>query len=285
MSDINYLSKKSAGMVWADVEANCVEHGIRGRLKHEDIEKMVAHYTDDEKHARIHGKFHHLVGLIFKNFNRKVHVIKPFNITEREFVVLEVLDPHPRNPDAVMWMAIDKNGTKIIVDELYNNFTTPELAKKVITKADRFRILGRWADPSAFVQDQHQTNPEAQTLAGKLWDLGLQYQKATKDRRRADRRIKDAFDFEMKGEDMLNAPEIYIFDTCVRTIWEVEHYQWDDWRGKAAERKSPMEKPMDKDDHMIENLGRLLVQEAAFAPMLPSGRRAIGVKVDFDPFA
>jgi len=52
-------------------------------------------------------------------------------------------------------------------------------------------------------------------------------------------------------------------------IWEFEHYQWDDWRGRAAERKDPMEKPMDKDDHMMENLGRMLVQEASWFPPDP----------------
>lgn len=66
---------------------------------------------------------------------------------------------------------------------------------------------------------------------------------------------------------MLKAPELYFFDTCVRAIWELEHYQWEDWRGKAAERKSPRERPMDKDDHEIECIGRILVQQPMFHPM------------------
>ena len=286
MSDVAYLAKKSAGMVQADVEANCIEHGIRGRLKHSDIEKMVAHYTEDEKHARILGKFHHLVGIVFKNFNKKVHVIKPFDVTKRDFMVIEALDPHPRNPDAVSWMAIDVKGTKFIVDELYGIFTTAELARRTLTKADRYRIEMRIADPSAFVEDKHQDNPEEQTLYAKLCDLGLEYQKATKNRRRADRRLKDAFDYEMKGEDIIVAPELYIFDTCKRTIWEVEHLVWDEWRGTASERKSPKEKPVDKDDHMIENMGRLLVQEPVFIPMPKTrvSQKDSRIKTRLDPF-
>jgi len=273
MSDVTYLAKKSAGMIWADVEANCIEHGIRGRLKHSDIEKMVAQYTDDEKHARIHGKFHHF--------------IKPSEVTKKDYIVLEALDPHPRNPDAVMWLAVDNKGTKFIVDELYGVFTTGELAKRIEKKADRYRLGMRLADPSAFEEDKHQDNPVEQTLAAKLWDLGLEYQAATKNRRRADRRIKDALDYEMKGEEIIVAPELYIFDTCKRTIWELEHLVWDEWRGTAAERKSPKEKPVDKDDHMIENLGRILVQEPEFIPMPKQTRYRTGIKTkeSLDPFA
>ena len=286
---LNYKGdqKGQRDFVQADVEANCIEHGIRGRLKHKDIERMVAEYDDEDKQARVYGKFHHLIGIVFKKFNRKIHVIKPFNITERDFVVVEALDPHPRNPDAVMWVAIDRKGTKFIVDELYGKFETPELAKRILSKADRFRIIQRIADPLAFIEDQHQDNPIEQTLAYKLDALGLDYERATKNRRRADRRIKDALDYEMRGEDILVAPELYIFDTCERTIWELEHLVWDDWRGKISERKSPKETPVDKDDHMIENLGRILVQEPEFIEMPRQRRYSPGVKTkkSLDPFS
>ena len=273
--------------VYADIEDNCIDHGIRGILKHEDIERMVAEYDEEDKQARIHGKFHHLVGIVFKNFNRKVHIIKPFEITKRDYIVLEALDPHPRNPDAVMWLAVDSKGTKFIVDELYGSFKTSELAYRINKKADRYRLEMRLLDPLAYVEDKHQDNPEEQTLFGRLWNLGLEYEKATKDRRAADRRIKDAFDYELKGEELIVAPELYVFDTCKRTIWEIEHLIWDDWRGTAAERKSPMEKPVDRDDHMIENLGRILVQEPEFIQMPRPRRYETGVKTnkDLDPYA
>lgn len=277
--------------IQADVEANCLEHGVRGRLKHSDIEKMIAEYDEEDKQARIYGKFHHLVGLVFKNWNRKIHLIRPFPININDYVVLEALDPHPRNPDAVLWVAVDRKGNKIVIDEIYGNFTTKELARRIQDKADNYRVIQRIADPSAFVQDLHQDDPEGQTLAGKLYNYGLEYDKATKDRRRADRRIKDALDYELKGDDILFAPELYVFDTCKRTIYEIEHLIWDDWRGKASERKNPMEKPVDKDDHMIECLGRILVQEPEFIPYRSAtiNRKVMagGIKTpsSFDPFA
>lgn len=273
--------------VFADIEENCVQHGIRGFLEHKHIEKMIAEYTEDEKQARVHGKFAHLTGLIFKTFNRKVHVIKPFTITKKDYIVTEALDPHPRNPDAVMWMATNKNGDHIVCNELYGGYKTGELAERIKSIARDYRIEARICDPLAFTEDQHQSDPKQQSLARRLSELDLDYQPATKDRIAANRRIDDALYYEKSGEEMISAPELYIFDTCQRTIWELEHYQWDDWRGKVAERKSPKETPQDKDDHMIENLGRLLLQEPEFIPPpATTVYKPVGVRTnkEFDPF-
>ena len=277
--------KRRVGVVEADVSANCIEHGIRGRLKHSDIEKMIAEYDEEDLQARVKGKFQHLIGLVFKSFNKKIHVIKPFKITKEDFVVIEALDPHPRNPDALLWLAIDRKGTKFVIDEVYANMKTSELAAYALKREDKYRIEQRIADPSAFSTDQHREDDRP--LASRLYDdYGLSYMKGTKDRVGADRRIKDALDCEKVGDDILLAPELYVFNTCERTIYEFEHYQWDDWRGKAAERKAPMERPMDKDDHMIENLGRILLREFDFVPArrLSGDSPEIRTEKVLDPF-
>ena len=64
---------------------------------------------------------------------------------------------------------------------------------------------------------------------------------------------------------------LYIFETCERTIWEFEHWQYNEYSGKAADRKDQSEKPQDKDDHMIENLGRALIHETDFVIMPQPG--------------
>jgi len=283
---VTYKGDAKRDFIQSDVSANCIEHGIRGRLKHSDIERMIGEYDEDDLQARVKGRFHHLTGIVFKNFNRKIHVIKPFKITKQDFVVIEALDPHPRNPDALLWLAIDRKGTKFIIDEVYDKMKTPDLAAYALKREDKYRIERRLADPSAFSVNQHEQDDRP--LASRLYDeYGLDYMKGTKDRVGADRRIKDALDYEMSGNDIIRAPEIFIFNTCERTIWEFEHYQWDDWRGKAAERKAPKEKPMDKDDHMIENLGRILLQEFEFVPMEKISRSSsVGIitEKELDPF-
>lgn len=265
---LTYKGEAKRSFIQSDIESNCIEHGIRGRLKHKDIQAMISEYSEDDKQARIHGRFHHLVGLVFKMFDRKIHVIRPFEIKPQDFVVVHALDPHPRVSDALMWVAVDRKGNRYVVDELYGKYKTGELASRVIKKNELYRIMLMLGDPAMWVEDKHKEAPELETLAAQLNNkYDLQYMKGTKDRSRADRRIRDAIDYQKSGDEMLIAPELFIFDHCTRTIWEFEHYQWDEWRGITADNKTPKEKPMDKDDHQIENLGRILLQEVPFSPM------------------
>lgn len=257
---------RKVAYVEADIESACREHGVRGHLRHQDIENIIAEYSEDEKQARIYGKFQHLVGLVFKNWNPRVHVIPPFNIDLMNYTVYEFLDPHPRNPDAVMWVAVDKNGTKFVIDELFIKVTSEEdLASRIKNKATQYRVVKRMADPSAFVHNQH--NEEGKTLAMKLADNGLNYLEATKQRAMSDRRIGDALSYVEINGFMMKAPEVYIFNTCQRTIFEFEHYRWQEYKGKGADEHNAKEKPVDKDDHMIENLGRCLYNEPQFIPV------------------
>jgi hypothetical protein len=259
----NQPYQRSIGIVEADIEDNCKVHGVRGILEHSDIEKMIAEYDEDDKQARIFGKFQHLTGLIYKKFNRVVHVIKPFDIKPQDFVTIEALDPHPRNPDALMWVAIDKYNRKLIVDEMYENFEdVAQLAYAIRAKADRFRVVKRIADPAAWNTDQHKK--DNRSLYTDLYSLGLIYERASKARHQAILRTKSALNWIYQAGEYQKRPELYIFDTCIRTIWEFEHWQWQEWARSTANTRSPNEKPIDKDDHMMENIGRVLLEEIEF---------------------
>lgn len=273
--------QRKIAYIEADIESACREHGVRGHLKHEHIENIVAEYSEDEKQARIYGKFAHLVGLIFKRWDRKVHVIRPFNIDMKNFTVYEFLDPHPRNPDAVMWVAVDKHGTKYVIDELFIKVnSSEELAAKIKAKASQYRVVKRMADPWIFNTTQHED--VGKPLASHLADYGLNYIPATKARTMSDKRIEDALNYVEVNGMMIQAPEIYVFDTCQRTIFEMEHYQWQEMTGKSADNHNPSEKRLDKDDHMIENLGRALYNEPQFMPM--QIRRENHESINLDPY-
>jgi phage terminase large subunit-like protein len=269
----------------ADVEAACKEHGIRGHLKHSNIEQMIAEYSEDEKQARIYGKFQHLIGLRFRTFSRAIHIIKPFMIDLNNFTVYHALDTHPRNPDAGTWIAVDKKGTKFIVDELYLKCQNgvEELSQRIKSKNDQYRIEKMILEPAAFVEDQHTGN----SLARSLSSYGLNYFEASKIRNASDRRIDTALAYTQLNigdkSEMIKAPEMYIFDTCQRTIFEFEHLRWDEWSGKIADNKDQKEKTIDKDDHILENIGRILIQEPSFVSPRVENQR--DEERDFDPYS
>lgn len=261
-------NNRKIDVLFAEIEDNCIEHGIRGILKHSDIQRMLAEYDEDELQPRAFGKFQHLSGLVFKSWDRKIHVIEPFQIKDKEFLMYMALDTHPRNPDAVSYIAVNQKGIKIIVDEIYFAGKTSALVAKINAKDSLYRMSDqRLLEPAAYIKDHHKEDDEEESLADEFYNkYALDFTKASKVRARSDRRIKDALAFEKVGKEMISAPELYVFDTCTRTIYEFEHYQYDEWKGRTAEEKAPKEKPKDKDDHMIENIGRIMITEPVWTP-------------------
>lgn len=279
---------RKIGVIEADIEANCIEHGIRGILEHKNIMAMISEYTEEDKQARVYGKFQHLTGIVFKKFNRRIHVVKPFFPKPQDFCVLELLDPHPRNPDAVMWVAIDTKGRKFVIDELYEKFASvDDMAFKIKQKGSQYRIIQRRADPSLW--NPSQTDRSIVTLGDRLHERGLLYIPASKKRTMGIQLINDALDYqahETNGQiEFVKEPTLYVFETAIRTIWEFEHWQYAEWSGKSIEKKDPSEKPQDKDDHMMENLGRALLDEPPFAIMPAAGNISnVGTHPTIDPY-
>lgn len=279
--------RRKIGVVEAGIEDNCKQHGTRGILDHADIMNMIAEYDDEDKQARIFGKFQHLTGLIFKKFNRKIHVIKPRELNPKDWCVIELLDCHPRVPDALMWVAFNRQGTRIIVDELFKEYSSfDNEIFEIKQKANQYRIIQRRADPSAWNEDQHQDKTQDST-AKKFRTKGLEYIPASKKRGAGIRLIKDALDYELlaNSNEFVKSPMLYVFENCVRTIFEFEHWQWNEYTGKTAEKRGQSEKPVDKDDHMMEDLGRAFLDPIEFEEMRTySNNSGQGEAPVLDPF-
>lgn len=268
-----FEGQRSIGLVEADIEDNCIEHGVRGILKHDDIVRMLAEYDPDDMQARAWGKFQHLTGLIYKKFHPTVHVINPIEIKWDDWVVVEAFDAHPRTKDAIQWVAFDAYGRKVIVDEIWDSFDGyDELAWRIKKKADQFRVVTRLLDPSAWIVDQHTQT----SLYSELYKRGLLYEQGSKARAMAISVTKSALDYQYKNGVYIKVPELYVFNTCKRSIWEFQHWKWSEWSGKSAESRGPNEKPEDKDDHMMENIGRVLMSGVKYTPYIkPSQRKAL----------
>ena len=247
--------------VTAEVEDACLTHGIRGFLKHDDIVKMVNQYKPEDMQARVFGKFQHLTGLIFKDFTPDIHVIKPFELSRDDYVVYQSWDTHPRENEAILWVAIDRKGTKYVVDELWSDAPTEELVARIKSIDAKYRIVSRVLDPLGFIEDKRTNLSFAKLLSA---TYNLTYQPASKRRMDGVNMIQDALNYQLKGNDMIRPPGIYYFNSCPRTIWETQHWQWQEYAGKSQERHGKSGKPQDKDDHFMESLGRVFLDNPQF---------------------
>lgn len=248
--------------VIADVEDNCKEHGVRGILEHVNIERMLSQYPESEKEARAHGKFGHLIGLVHKGFEPKIHVIEPFTI-DKNYTVYMALDTHPRVNDACLWLAVNEKGQKYIINELSFKGTDAEIVAKIKQKEDTWQIEKRLIDPSAFVDDKRTVE---KCYGDRLRELGLNFYPGSKDLIGAIRRTDNAFKYEIKEGQMIRQPEVFIFSNCINLIHELLNYVWDEFTGRSADEKDPKSKPKDKDDHFVEDLHRLLIAEFSYVP-------------------
>ena len=106
-------------------------------------------------------------------------------------------------------------------------------------------------DPSAWQTDQ--TKPQDKTISEQFENLGFYPQKASKDLNGGIHLVRDL----LLLRDGWPHPQLMTFNICKRLIWERGKYRTPDMRGRMKdERKSP-DKPLDKDDHLMEDERRI----------------------------
>ena len=115
----------------------------------------------------------------------------------------------------------------------------------------------------ALVKDQIKDVP---ILQDQLATLGLYFLPASKDLSAGILRVQQSLQFGQENGIITKAPELYIFNTCTRTDYEFKRYVWDEWSVRMQEQRNAKAKPKDKDDHMMENLYRLLLLEPKHYP-------------------
>lgn len=274
--------EQGKAIVQAEIEDACKEHGVNGFLEHQQIERMVQGYDVDERQARAFGKHAHLSGLIFKKWNEGIHIIPPFKLEEDYWLVVHALDPHPRVNDAGLWVAFGIDRRVIVCDELWFEGSTEELAIHIKGINKNYRMSPHMLiDPSSDVVDKH----TGHSLRGDLKIEGLDYELGSKSRTEATRVIKDKINFIYRNGLFIKKPELYSFETNEHFNFEMKHWQWEDWQGKSAAYKTLKEKPVDKNDHFIECLGRILLSGLHYETPIRYNEDHSSSTLNVDPYA
>jgi len=255
----NKQKERDVGVVYSTCWDASKSKGVRGHLSDVFINRLIEQYKDmpEELDARLAGKFMHLAGLVFKNFRRDKHVIAPAKVPEW-WDIYEVIDTHAETPDAISWFTIDDLGYKYQLDELWFDGTLEEEALAIAEKRAQWKQkpFVTIIEPAAKNRDSHSGTSVMDLLANALAMLGEQFafELGSKDLDGGIEAIRNAFK-PTKAE----IPLLRISEKCTKTIWEIERLVWQKNTGKTADRKSPPNKPKDKDDHFVENMRRFLL--------------------------
>ena len=208
----------------------------------EGVEDFRSKLTEEEVQTRIYGVPSYLQGLVYQMFNRKDHLCPHFTIPLNWMVDIAI-DVHPRERQAVMFMAVDERGEKYVCDEIWDYGDGTQTGEAIVRKVHRndYRVNRIIIDPLA---KGDRNNPETtyQKIANVLARYDLPLETATKDLDAGILSVKR----HLKGPN--NRPSLFLLDNCPRTLYEIEGYMWD--------KKNPG-KVSDVDDHQMENLYRI----------------------------
>lgn len=122
----------SVGSVYAQMEVNCRQHGLRGALEHKHLEEQAAGWSEEEREARVYARWMHLAGQVYYMFDRQIHVVSDFEIP-REGTIYCAMDPHTRRPNVILWFKVCQNGRVYIIRE-YPEVTMADRSGKQITQ-------------------------------------------------------------------------------------------------------------------------------------------------------
>lgn len=232
-------------------------------LTEEEILTFEKSLSEDEKDARLHGKFRHLSGLIYKSFCEK-HRTKSFEIPE-DWTRYCAMDYHPRVPCAILWAAVDPEGTVYFYDELWIDKNIKEISEAIISKENKDKIRLRVIDSISATPDRITgSSPQREFLkCGQGLGGSLAFRSSDKDWILG----KNAVDEYLK---IINGKSgVYFFEDRVpHTIKSITRYQWDEYAGTRNDG-AIKEKPAKKYAHFADCVRYILVMRPSYRRDVP----------------
>lgn len=236
-------NKKDIHVVQVDITDNPY-------LDKDAIKQFEQSLTPEEKEARLHGRFMHLSGLIYKEFDPNVHICEPFQI-KKSWTRYMCIDPHPRMPTACLWLAVDEHDNHWLYDELWlRDMDIQQISNAIHAQEGEFLPLIRLIDPAA---DKDNQMAGGFNVRKEFMRHGVFCERANNDPNLGKSRIKKVLKPQFDKIANKELPQLRVFSTCKRTIYEFQHYIWEDRRSRKEEYNKK-EKPKKKDDHFMDCL-------------------------------
>ncbi len=222
------------------------------------VETMKATWSAERIKREIEGSDDTFEGQIYNEFDRAIHVIKPFRIPD-DWTIRIGGDDGYRAAAAWVYGAIDPEGDCYIWNEFYEKeWLIEEICKN-----------GKDGRPSAMAKlgsrtvEQMRMDPSAKQVKNGItnWDTYLRYLppnfpmlEAQKSVQTGIERVKSYLKPDKRGK-----PRLFIFDTCVNLLDEIAQYKWAERQMSQQGKMNEKEEPVKHNDHACDALRYLIM--------------------------
>ncbi|HDY89971.1 MAG TPA: hypothetical protein ENH82_17855 [bacterium] len=228
-----------------------VGYGITQEGLDEFADKLTDEEGKDSKESRLSGKPSYLSGLIYGDFDRNIHLKTRFRVP-LDYLVDIHIDFHPRERQAILFVATDQRQDRYIVEEIWNHGDAKWIGESILLAIShhKYRVNRIIIDPLA-KGDSNNDETVYEIIAGILLREGYLLGVASKDLEHGILEVKK----HLKGPN--DMASLFIFDDLIETLFEIEGYMWD----------KETNKPTKKNDHMMEGLYRICLLNTQYYPL------------------
>lgn len=218
------------------------------------IDTMLATWSDERIRREIMGDEDSFEGQVYNEFDRSIHVVKPFRIPD-DWVKRIGIDHGYRNAAAWIYGAISPDGDVYIYREYYQK----ERLIEDICKDNK----ALWLKDEKF--EQARIDPSTRAARGTTgksdWDAycenlpsGFPILTANNEVNQGIDRVKSYLKPDKRGK-----PRLFIFDTCLNLLDEIAQYKWQENPVSQQGKVNDKEKPVKHNDHACDALRYLIM--------------------------
>lgn len=232
----------------------------------EEIDEAKKELTEDTFAQEYLADFRKFVGLVYKGFQREVHVIEPFDLPAN-YQLYRGLDFGSTNPTVCLWVAVDSDENIYIADEHYETGQTIDYHAGVISSHSlSSRVSKTWGDPSGaqWIKEFQQRGvyiTPAVKEASQNFNSWVRFgiEKVAEKLKLLPKNVARDGSFR----NGLN-PSLFVFNTCVNTIREFETYRWREKSVTQAQDLNEPDVPEKANDHAMDALRYIVVSKNKF---------------------
>jgi hypothetical protein len=220
-----------------------------------ELEQAQKELSEDLFAQEYLADFRKFIGLIYKAFNKEIHVIEPFTI-DSTWQIIRCLDFGSTNPTVCIWIAVDNDGNWYVIDEHYETGQTIDYHAGIINSNPYSpRAIATYGDPSGaqWIKEFRDrgvyitpANKEGGTTMTHWVRAGIEKVAAM---------LKPVYGkvvphLDMSGKLMM--PSFFVFSHCLNTIREFEIYRWKERSVLVSQDLNQPDTPEKANDHAMD---------------------------------